>query len=128
MRIIAITNQKGGSGKTTTAVNVAACLAERGRRVLLVDLDAQCSATHGYKVEEGKGSVLDVLLENVPVSDVVVPTSVSGLSLVPSSPFLVGLDRRLSGEPGAETILRGAVRRCVRMTTFFLIALRLLVC
>ena len=66
---------------------------------------------HGYKVEEGKGSVLDVLLENVPVSDVVVPTSVSGLSLVPSSPFLVGLDRRLSGEPGAETILRGAVRR-----------------
>lgn len=113
MRIIAITNQKGGSGKTTTAVNLAASLADRGRRVLLVDLDPQCSATSWLCPQIGKeeGTVYDVFLENVPVTDVVTDTPVSGLELVPASPFLVGLDRRLAGEPGAEMILRSAVRR-----------------
>lgn len=78
--------------------------------MLLVDLDPQCSATSWLRIGEERGTVYDVFLENVPVTDVIANTSVSGLDLLPASPFLVGLDRRLAGEPGAEVILRGVVR------------------
>jgi len=109
MRTISVVNQKGGSGKTTTAVNLAAALGEKGRRVLLLDLDPQHSATdwlglhNGYKGVKG---VFSVFTENGNLLDVVSNTSVAGVDVVPSSSWLVGVEKFLAGEVGAETILR----------------------
>ncbi len=106
MRTIAITNQKGGSGKTTTAVNLAAALGEDRRRVLVVDLDPQASASAWLGVKDAKRELLDVLLEGRPLVDAVRPTAVQNVDLVPSSAWLVGAEKALAGEVGAETLLR----------------------
>ena len=106
MRTIAITNQKGGSGKTTTAVNLAAALGEDHRRVLVVDLDPQASASAWLGVKDAKRELLDVLLEGRPLVDAVRPTAVQNVDLVPSSAWLVGAEKALAGEVGAETLLR----------------------
>ena len=108
MRTIAVVNQKGGSGKTTTAVNLAATLAEKGRNVLLIDLDPQYSATQWYDVNDvGKG-VFDLFAEpeTTNIETLVFETQTAGVSLVPSSPWLVGAEKALSGEPGAEQCLK----------------------
>jgi chromosome partitioning protein len=111
MRIIAIVNQKGGSGKTTTAVNLAAALAEKGKTVLLIDIDAQANASTWYGVvAEGRG-LLDVLADNGNVIDLVQATATAGVDIVPASPWLVGAEKALAGEVGAETILRRALAR-----------------
>ncbi|MBI1743055.1 ParA family protein [Candidatus Acetothermia bacterium] len=106
MRIVAITNQKGGSGKTTTAVNLAAALGEKKRKVLIVDLDPQASASSWYAVKDGSRGLLDVFVHNTPLSDLVQLTQASNVEIVPSSSWLVGAEKALAGEVGSETILR----------------------
>ncbi|CAB4683290.1 MAG: AAA family ATPase [Actinobacteria bacterium] len=100
-RIYAFANQKGGVGKTTTAVNLAACLAEAGERVLLVDLDPQANATSGLGMRAGETSSYD-LLDGAPLHELAQPTPFPNLSLVPSKPELAGaaveLSRRADGE------------------------------
>lgn len=111
MRTIAITNQKGGSAKTTTAVNLAAALAEREKRVLVVDLDPQASASSWLgSVDEGRG-LFEVLADNGNLTDLVRQSNVEGVDLVPASPWLVGAEKALASEPGAEAVLRGALSR-----------------
>lgn len=112
MRKVAVVNQKGGSGKTTSAVNLGAALAEAGQRVLLIDLDPQASATAWCGVVDGGPGLLHVFTENGNVADLVgnVP-DVPGLSLVPSSAWLLGVEKALAGEVGAETILRTQLER-----------------
>lgn len=90
--IYAIANQKGGVGKTTTAVNLAANLAQSGERVLLVDMDSQANATHGLglRVAPGEPSVLEVLLGEASLRSVIRPSVVPGLHVVPSSPDMAG--------------------------------------
>src|SRR4029450_8809590 len=116
--IYAIANQKGGVGKTTTAVNVAACVADAGYETLLVDLDAQCNATVALNVEKGRSpNVYDVLSGDLTLADAVIPTEIRGLSLVPSTPDLAGANIELPRLPGSETRLRdslGSIReRCL---------------
>ena len=112
MRTIAITNQKGGSGKTTTAVNIAACLAEQGQRVLLVDLDPQASASSWLNVTSTGRGLTDIFTEDgVSLDGLVMVSSITGLEIIPASPFLLGVERSVAGEPGAETILRRAVEQ-----------------
>lgn len=106
MRTIAIANQKGGAGKTTSAVNLAAALGELEKRVLLLDLDPQASATRWLGVEDGGRGLRDALIEGGSLADLIVSTSAPGVHLVPSSAWLVGVEKALAGEVGAERILR----------------------
>jgi chromosome partitioning protein len=109
MRTIAIANQKGGSGKTTTCVNLAAALGDQDRRVLVLDLDPQHSATAWLGARNvGKG-VFSIFTDNGSLYDVCTPTNFVGVTLAPASTWLVGIERALAGEVGAETLLRRAL-------------------
>jgi chromosome partitioning protein len=106
--IIAIANQKGGVGKTTSAVNISSELASRGYSVLLIDFDPQGSATSGVGVqllEEGS-DLFDVFFERVTLNDIIQTTQVEGLYVAPASKDLVGLEIELGKKPGRELILR----------------------
>src|SRR5919106_902599 len=94
--VYAIANQKGGVGKTTTAVNLAACIAEAGHDTLLVDLDPQCNATVGLGLaKDCEPSVYDALSGDVPLEQVVRPTAIERLSVAPSTPDLAGANVEL---------------------------------
>jgi len=106
MRTLAIANQKGGSGKTTTSVNLAAALGEKERRVLLLDLDPQHSTTAWYGVKNGGKGLLGLFTDGGKMLDFIQDTGTPGVDLIPSSTWLVGVEKILAGEVGAETILR----------------------
>jgi chromosome partitioning protein len=111
-RIIAIANQKGGVGKTTTAINLGACLAVAERRTLVVDIDPQANATSGLGIrKEGiERSIYEVLVEGVPAADAVLrETHFPFLDVLPATRDLVGVEVELVGRPGRETILREAL-------------------
>jgi chromosome partitioning protein len=108
MRRIAVLNQKGGSGKTTTTVSLGATLAERGKRVLILDLDPQYSATTWLATHTVGRGIFDLFAETekTELASLIHATSTPNLSLVCSSAWLVGAEKALATEPGAETILR----------------------
>ncbi|MDJ0928778.1 MAG: AAA family ATPase [Gammaproteobacteria bacterium] len=110
-RVVAITNQKGGVGKTTTAVNLAASLADRDRRVLLVDLDPQGNATTGCGIDkqELERTVCDVLLGEARTQDVIIAVAASDFSLLPANAELTAAEVRLLQEIGREMRLRTAL-------------------
>ena len=108
--IYAIANQKGGVGKTTTAVNVAASVADAGRDTLLVDLDPQCNATVGLGLsKDASPNVYGVLAGELPLDGAAQATGIDRLSVVPSTPDLAGANVELPRLPGSETRLRDSL-------------------
>jgi chromosome partitioning protein len=123
MSILCIANQKGGVGKTTTAVNLAAGLARRGKKVLLVDLDIQASATAtlGVKLAEGDQTVAECLLHETQIEHVVRETSVPQLFLAPAGDTLAGVDIHLAGAMARERVLERCLSTVVDKVEYVVI-------
>lgn len=110
-KIIAIINQKGGVGKSTTAVNLSAALGEMGKQVLLVDLDPQGNSSSGLGIEKSQveNCVYDTLLNDVPVEEAIIPDVCEGLDLIPATINLAGAEVELVSEFARENRLRDAI-------------------
>lgn len=123
-RVIAVANQKGGVGKTTTAVNLSACLAEQGRRVLLVDLDPQANATSGlgFRKEPGR-SLYRALVEGTSAAGFIQPTAFEGLDLVPSEIDLAGCEVEIARGESYLHRLRSALEPVSRSDRYDFILL-----
>ncbi len=110
-KIVAIINQKGGVGKSTTAINLAAALGEMGKQVLLVDLDPQGNCSSGLGIEKSliQQCIYDVLLNDVPIEDVVIPDITEGVDIAPATINLAGAEVELVAEMARENRLKDAV-------------------
>ena len=110
-QIIAVANQKGGVGKTTTTVNLGASLAYAGKKILLIDMDAQGNTTSGLGIRKGEvdKDIYDVLINEVPLDDVILPTSRENLSIVPATIQLAGAEVELTSLMARETRLKSAI-------------------
>jgi chromosome partitioning protein len=108
--VYALANQKGGVGKTTTTVNVAACIAEAGYETLLVDIDPQANATVGLGLpKDARPSIYDVLSGDAQAAEAIVPSAIERLSVLPAHPDLAGANVELPRQPGSEGRLRDAL-------------------
>jgi chromosome partitioning protein len=108
--VLAIANQKGGVGKTTTAVNLSACIAEAGYDSLLIDVDPQCNATVGLGLDKNlEPSVYELLSNEATIEDIVVQSRIEHLWVAPASPDLAGANVELPRIPGSENRLKEAL-------------------
>lgn len=110
--IIAIANQKGGVGKTTTAINLSSCLADLGKKVLLLDIDPQGNATSGLGIDKTtvKSSAYDILMNQKSVAESIIPTVMEGLDIIPCNINLVGAEVELVPMIAREHVLKNALQ------------------
>ncbi len=110
--IIAIANQKGGVGKTTTAINLSSCLADLGKKVLLLDIDPQGNATSGLGIDKTtvQSSTYDVIMNHKSVAEAIIPTVMEGLDIIPCNINLVGAEVELVPMIAREHVLKNAIQ------------------
>lgn len=122
-KIIALFNQKGGVGKTTTCANLCACLAENEKKVLAVDFDPQSNLTSGLNIEKKnlKKSVYHVLIDEISVKEAILKTSIKNLDILPASIDLAGAEIEMSNIAQRETILKRALDKIKNEYDFILI-------
>lgn len=110
-KVISVVNQKGGVGKTTSAVNLAAAVGARGKRVLLVDIDPQGNTTSGYGISRKNltATSYDILINSAPASSAVVKTKFAGVDIIPSNMNLAGAEIELAAMDGRESLLKNAL-------------------
>ncbi|GKT03679.1 ParA family protein [Furfurilactobacillus sp. WILCCON 0119] len=121
--VIALANQKGGVGKTTTSVNLGACLANQGQRILLVDTDAQGNATSGIGIQKAtiQKDIYDILVNETPVSEVILATNHPGMDIIPATIQLSGAEIELTNLMARETRLKDALQEVIDDYDFILI-------
>ncbi|MEI4485390.1 ParA family protein [Frigidibacter sp. MR17.14] len=110
-RIVAVANQKGGVGKTTTAINLAAALAEAGRRVLIVDLDPQGNASTGYGVDDRQLTTYDLIIDDAPLEKVIRETQTKNVWICPATTDLSSADIEMMANEKRSYLLRDALRQ-----------------
>lgn len=111
MEVVAIANQKGGCGKTTTAVNLSACLAGKGKRILLIDLDPQGSATTHLAISDFDNTIYEAMMGDLNISQISKPTGIDGLDIVPADKRLGKAEMEIAGKTIArERILKPKVQ------------------
>ncbi|MGX7417175.1 ParA family protein [Carnobacterium gallinarum] len=122
-RIISVANQKGGVGKTTTTVNLGACLAYYGKKILLVDIDAQGNATSGLGVRKAdvEKDIYDILVNETPVEEVVIQTSRENLWIIPATIQLAGAEIELTTQMARESRLKQALAQVTDQYDYILI-------
>ncbi|MBR5192473.1 MAG: ParA family protein [Clostridia bacterium] len=122
-KIIAFSNQKGGVGKTTTCVNMSAYLAQKGKKVLIVDLDPQGNATTGlgFSKSEVKKSVYNVMIDDMPIEEAVVKTCIDGLDILPSNIDLAGAEVELVYVKDREHVLKKVLEKAKNSYDFITI-------
>lgn len=109
-KIIAIANQKGGVGKTTTAINLSASLAVNEKKVLLIDLDPQANSTSGLGLDKDKSGVYEILINDIPLQKTIIKTDLDNLDIIPSNINLVGAEIELVDTPNREKVLSFRIR------------------
>ena len=119
--IISVTNQKGGVGKTTTAINLSAGLALKGKRTLLLDLDPQGNATSGLGIDKDNMGIYDVIIDNEDISSVIMDTQIENLKIIPSNIDLSGATVEMVLLKDRESLLKNALNKIKDQFDFILI-------